>query len=174
VQVTADYAQPYITSKASMILAKSPVLDVSGATGYNGFVLGGTTMVDAANSKVSGTKLAAAYMGKDFVMSAHTDGSFKAVKGTYWQQLDAASSIAAEVTHQLGSEAKDVGLVMGYAHVSYTGARRATPHTPAAASCSRCGPCRWCTQAGPAMMHLRSGAGVCMLRRPLVCKQAGS
>ena len=111
-----------------MILAQKPKVDLAVATGYNGFVLGGSALVSIVDSdengaKLSNAKLAAAYLGKDFTITAHTDPKFKVVKGTYWQQLDAASNIAAEVQHDFDKTDNNVALTMGYSHVSYTGAR---------------------------------------------------
>lgn len=123
-QGTLDYVQPYLTSKAVFTNPSNPTAEISAATGYNGFVLGGFTKANVKSSSIDSWRVATAYIGKDFVASAHSDAGFKAVTGTYWQQLDAASSVAAEVKHVVGSKQPD--LVMGYCHISpSSGARHA-------------------------------------------------
>lgn len=123
-QVTADYSQPNITTKASVAVSKKPVVDVSLATGYSGFVLGASGRVDVMSSALSNTLLAASYIGPDYVASAHTDFAFKKIRGAVWQQLDAASSVAAEVVHDTAAD--DVMLTMGYCHAALDGA--CAPH----------------------------------------------
>jgi hypothetical protein len=104
-----------------MIVSKAPVVDLFLATGYGGFVLGASGRVDVMSSVLSNAALAASYIGPDYVASAHTDVALKRIRGTLWQQLDAASSVAAEVVHDTAAD--DVMLTMGYCHAALDGAR---------------------------------------------------
>jgi hypothetical protein len=126
VQMTVEYAQPYVTSKASMMLASNPIFNVAGVTGYNGWVLGAAAILDVRASKVNSWEAAASYMGPDFVVTAHTTPGLKTVRGTYWQQLDTASSVAAEVKHAPTDNKMD--LSMGYCHTSLDGMWPACSH----------------------------------------------
>ena len=118
-QATLDYAQPYLTSKAVFANPSNLAVELSGSTGYNGFVLGGLTKASIKSSSIDSWRVAASYIGKDFVAAAHSETGFQSVTGTYWQQLDAASSVAAEVKHIVGS--KQPELMMGYSHVAESG-----------------------------------------------------
>jgi hypothetical protein len=118
-QMSVEYAQPYVTSKASMVLAANPVFAVSGVTGYNGWVLGASAVLDVRGSKVNSWDAAASYIGPDFVVTAHTTPGFKSVRGSYWQQLDAASAVAVEVIHAPADNKMD--LSMGYSHTGVDG-----------------------------------------------------
>ena len=127
-QVTGEYAQPYVTTKAVVSVPSDPqrpVFDLAGAAGYNGWVLGGACQVATAESKVAKVALKAAYIGPDFAITGTSDAAFKVVTGTYWQQLDAASSVAAEVKHDTGT--KDVNLNMGYCHLAPASGAPARP-----------------------------------------------
>lgn len=97
-----------------MIIAKNPLVNLAAATGYNGWVLGASAVLDPRGSKLSAVEGAASYVGPDFVATAHTTPTFKKIRGTYWQQLDAASSVAAEVVHV--PDDKKVDLNMAYCH----------------------------------------------------------
>ena len=139
-QVTADYSQPYFTSKASMIIAKNPLINLAAATGYNGWVLGASAVVDPRGSNLSAVEGAASYVGPDFVATAHTTPAFKRIRGTYWQQLDASSSVAAEVVH--APDDKKVDLHMAYCHFDVVNGARVLPPALGAAgrSTRNCAP----------------------------------
>lgn len=120
-KLTVDYAHPYFNSKASVSLNANPVLDVAAAAGYSGLIVGATASVDVTSSKAPLKKWAAAvaYQGPEFVVSGHVSDGLDVIRGTYWQELDASSTVGAEVTHKRAKNAVD--LTLGYSHVNAAG-----------------------------------------------------
>jgi len=118
--VTLDYLHPYFTSKASCSLNKAPKLDVSAAAGHNGFVVGGEALVDLTRSAILNWNAAVSFVGTEFTVTGHMLNGTDTLKGTYFQRVDLASSIGAEVVQTLSTG--KVAVVLGYSNTALNGA----------------------------------------------------
>lgn len=137
-QATVDYTHPYLTTKGSCTLNPTPVVDLSAVVGYSGFLIGGNAVLNVTQSKLTKWTAAASYNTDEMVATAHVADALDSLKLTYWQKIDAASTIGAEVVHTRATSA--VAIALGYAHVNPSGTPPvcATPCIPAPAACTCC------------------------------------
>eukprot|EP00199_Chlamydomonas_sp_CCMP681_P006758 CAMPEP_0119108626 /NCGR_PEP_ID=MMETSP1180-20130426/15514_1 /TAXON_ID=3052 ORGANISM="Chlamydomonas cf sp, Strain CCMP681" /NCGR_SAMPLE_ID=MMETSP1180 /ASSEMBLY_ACC=CAM_ASM_000741 /LENGTH=279 /DNA_ID=CAMNT_0007094261 /DNA_START=47 /DNA_END=886 /DNA_ORIENTATION=+ len=116
----AEYAFPFLTTKATVQLTSSPVLELVASTGLKDIVVGVEVAFDTAKNMVSKHNVAVGYHAPDFQMAISILDKLQTVKVGYTHNVNPTTRVAAEINRKLASG--DTSVTLGYAKLLASGA----------------------------------------------------
>eukprot|EP01024_Parvocaulis_polyphysoides_P073212 TRINITY_DN9404_c0_g1_i1.p1 TRINITY_DN9404_c0_g1~~TRINITY_DN9404_c0_g1_i1.p1 ORF type:complete len:274 (+),score=21.12 TRINITY_DN9404_c0_g1_i1:52-873(+) len=101
--LNVDYAQQYFNLKTSLGLTSTPKMEVSLATGYQGFLVGSDIGYDTAKQAVSKWSVALGYAVSDWSGTVMLTDKGDAIKAQVAHKMSPTSTAAAEVQQTLST-----------------------------------------------------------------------
>ncbi len=119
-KLTVDYAIPHLTLKTAVGLTATPKVDIAATTGVEGIVVGGDVGYDTSKGSITRWALAAGYTKADYQAVLMLTDRGETVKASYTQNVDAGTTVGAEVIRSLTKET--TAFTLGYAKKLDSGA----------------------------------------------------